>query len=182
MLFNLLLLALALILATGCATARQGERVRLSDLPMAPLENMPDYVRDAEPRIQEAYQFAKANPEALEHIPCYCGCSSLGHKNNLECYIAPSGDYDQHAAFCGVCIDITQDVMQMTREGKALAEMRTFIDTKYSKYGPGTDTDPVPHAGMPDMAGPSAAEPAPVENDTACGVSEETTSCAVEPE
>ena len=155
---TILLLGLALFLASGCQAAHYGEKYRLSDLPMAPMEGMPDYVWDAEPRIQEAYQFAAANPEVLSHMPCYCGCSSLGHKNNLECYLAPSGEVDQHAAFCGVCVDITQDVMQMTRQGKELAEMRDFIDNKYAKYGPGTDTPAVPHENLHSMAGPPAPD------------------------
>lgn len=149
------ILLLALFLASGCRSARYGEKSRLSDLPMAPMEGMPDYVWDSELRIQEAYRFAAANPEVLSHIPCTCGCSNLGHKNNLECYIAPSGQVDQHAAFCGVCIDITQDVMQMTREGKELVDIRAFIDNKYAKYGPSTDTPPVPHD-LHSLAGPPA--------------------------
>lgn len=144
--FLFLLLGLALL--TGCTSAGQAERIKLVDLPMAPLEEMPDYVREAEPKIQEAYRFASANPESLKHIPCYCGCNSLGHQSNLECYLTPSGGYDQHAAFCGICIDITQDVMKMSRDKKALTEIRLFIDEKYSKYGPGTGTVPVPHQGM----------------------------------
>ena len=143
-----LFLLLSLVLLAGCTSAGQTERLKLVDLPMAPLEEMPDYVREAEAKIQEAYRFASANPERLKHIPCYCGCNSLGHQNNLECYLTPSGDYDQHAAFCGICIEITQDVMRMSREKKALTEIRFFIDEKYSKYGPGTDTAPVPHQGM----------------------------------
>ena len=53
--------------------------------------------------------------------------------------------------------------MQMPRAGKATAEIRAFIDEKYSKYGPPTETGPVP-ANEFSMAGPSpsgAAEPLP---------------------
>lgn len=34
--------------------------------------------------------------------------------------------------------------MQMTREGKETAEIRAFIDEKYSQYGPPTETGPIP--------------------------------------
>lgn len=44
--------------------------------------------------------------------------------------------------------------MQMTREGKETAEIRTFIDEKYSQFGPPTETGPVP-AGQFGTAGPS---------------------------
>jgi cytochrome c-type biogenesis protein CcmH/NrfF len=33
-------------------------------------------------------------------------------------------------------VDITRDVMQMVKEGKTTAEMRAFIDAKYSAFGP----------------------------------------------
>jgi hypothetical protein len=33
--------------------------------------------------------------------------------------------------------------MQMMREGKALTEIRTYIDAEYSQYGPPTDTEPI---------------------------------------
>jgi hypothetical protein len=33
--------------------------------------------------------------------------------------------------------------MQMTRDGKEVKEIRTFVDDKYAKFGPATETDPV---------------------------------------
>jgi hypothetical protein len=33
--------------------------------------------------------------------------------------------------------------MQMTREGKAVQEIRAFVDSKYAKFGPSTDTEPI---------------------------------------
>jgi hypothetical protein len=44
--------------------------------------------------------------------------------------------------------------MQMTREGKDIAEIRAFVDEKYSQYGPPTETEPVPDSQF-SMAGPS---------------------------
>ncbi len=102
----LLILGGSLLLA-GCAPAlsNSGEATKLMHLKLAPLSEMPDYVQDAEPEAQQAYRFAAANPEALEHIPCYCGCNSLGHMNNAECYAKtfnPDGtvaEFDNHAAY-----------------------------------------------------------------------------------
>ena len=100
--FLLLALGLLLILSSGCNSSK---RVKLTDLQLAPLSDMPDYVQQAAPEVQEAYRFAVANPEALEHIPCYCGCNSLGHMNNTECYVKrfnPDGtvaEFDNHAAY-----------------------------------------------------------------------------------
>jgi len=40
-------------------------------------------------------------------------------------------------------VDITRDVMRLTREGKSKAEIRAYIDRTYSRFGPPTDTQPV---------------------------------------
>lgn len=70
------------------------------------LAHLPDYVQDAKPDVQVAYQFAIDHPEILKQIPCYCGCEKgLGHKHNLACYITafnPDGSvaqYSDHAAY-----------------------------------------------------------------------------------
>ena len=41
-------------------------------------------------------------------------------------------------------MDITRDVMRLMTEGKSASEIRTYIDATYSKYGPPTDTEPIP--------------------------------------
>lgn len=100
--FLMLALGAFLILSSGCSSSG---RTKLKALKLAPLSDMPAYVQQAAPEVQEAYQFAVANPEALEHIPCYCGCNSLGHMNNTECYVKtfnPDGtvaEFDNHAAY-----------------------------------------------------------------------------------
>jgi hypothetical protein len=106
---------------------------------------MPDYVQHAPARVQEAYVYAVNHPGDLDHIPCYCGCGAMGHTSNLSCYIQridDTGDisYDSHAAGCGICVDITQDVMRLTKDGKSLPEIRQYIDAVYSAFGPSTDT------------------------------------------
>ena len=40
-------------------------------------------------------------------------------------------------------MDITRDVMRMLDEGKSLKEMRTYVDVKYSRFGPATPTPAV---------------------------------------
>lgn len=119
-------------------------------LEMAPLSSLPDFVQNAVPATQQAYQFALANPEMLISQPCYCGCNAMGHMNNKDCYISGVDEndavtFDNHAVGCGICVYITQDVMRLTREGKSQLEIRQYIDESYSKYGPSTDT-PLPEA------------------------------------
>jgi hypothetical protein len=118
---------------------------------LAPKTLLPSFLQDADARVSQAYQFAIANHHELEKYPCMCGCKALGHMNNADCYIktlAPDGTvttFDQHASGCGVCVDITQDVMRLTREGHKPLEIRAYIDATYNQYGPSTNT-PLPIA------------------------------------
>ena len=137
-----LLLFVALIpfvsFLTGCNTSNS---TASQDLKMAPMSDMPAEVQKAAVSVQEAYQFAVANPDALKNVPCYCGCGAAGHTSNYSCYVKEvkaSGEvvFDQHALGCSICVDIAQDVMKMTRDGKAPEEIRTAIDQTYSQYGP----------------------------------------------
>lgn len=102
-LFLALALGILVILSSGCASTRAtAGRPRLKELRLAPLSEMPDYVRSASPQAQEAYRFAVANPELLKHIPCYCGCNAIGHQNNFDCYVDaldPVVEFDNHAAY-----------------------------------------------------------------------------------
>ena len=77
----LLLPALAVVVSACTGQAENG------NLALAPMSAMPDFVKDAPPQVQEAYQFAVANPEILQQMPCYCGCGAMGHQNNYQCYV-----------------------------------------------------------------------------------------------
>lgn len=110
-------------------------------LTMMPLDQMPAAVQTAPVAVQQAYQFAAGNPDIMKQIPCYCGCGAMGHTSNYSCYVqgVDASDiitFDNHALGCSICVDITQDVMRLQREGKSIQEIRAYVDTKYSKYGP----------------------------------------------
>lgn len=112
-----------------------------NSLNMMPMNQMPADVQSAPVMVQTAYQFAAANPDVMKHIPCYCGCGNIGHTSNYSCYVSGMDakgviTFDNHALGCSLCVDITQDVMRMTREGKSPQEARATIDATYSKYGP----------------------------------------------
>jgi hypothetical protein len=125
---------------TGCG----GGRTAVShNHPMAPLEEMPDFVRKTVRKTQEAYQFSVANPEIADAIPCYCGCFSLGHTSSYDCYVAGKDEsgallFDDHAQYCSICVDITQDTMQLLDEGKSTAEIFTQIEADYARFSPPT--------------------------------------------
>jgi hypothetical protein len=135
LLFSLLIGLVALAVLPACSTQQQ------SDLHMMSMDQMPAEVQSAPVSVQEAYQFAAANPDVMENIPCYCGCGNIGHTSNYACYVSQvdangSITYDNHALGCSICVDITQDVMRMLREGKSPQEARTYVDATYAKYGP----------------------------------------------
>ena len=114
--------------------ARSGEvDMSLDNLEMATLEEMPTSVQKAPVRVQEAYQFAKLNQDVLEHIPCYCGCGSMGHISNYSCFIAETKsdgtvEYDEHALECGICVDIAHDAMRLVADGKDIDAIFAEID------------------------------------------------------
>lgn len=121
----------------GCSSSSSSQ----GSLAMASMNGMPDGVKSAPTVVQQAYQYAAANPNVMKQIPCYCGCDDIGHTSNYSCYVSgvnESGQikYDSHALGCSICVDITQDVMRLSRQGKAAPEIKTYIDQTYSQYGP----------------------------------------------
>jgi hypothetical protein len=133
----LLFIILSIFAATGSACSSSKE----ADLHMMPLDQMPTEVQMAPVVVQRAYQFASANPEIMKDIPCYCGCGNVGHTSNYSCYVSQVDEkgnitFEHHALGCSICVDITQDVMRLLREGKSPQEAGAYINVTYSKYGP----------------------------------------------
>ena len=144
---SLLILALLSILLLAalpaCSTLAQA-----SGLHMMPMDKLPAQVQAAPASVRTAYQFAAANPNVMKDIPCYCGCGSLGHTSNYSCYVSREGSggvvtYDQHALGCSICVDITQDVIRLLKDGKTVPEIRAYVDATYSRYGT-SNMAPVP--------------------------------------
>lgn len=134
-LFVLVIGSLILAGLSACSSKSTG------DLHMLSMDQMPMEVQSAPMTVQTAYQFAAANPDVMKDIPCYCGCGDIGHTSNYDCYVSnvdANGNitFDNHALGCSICVDITQDVMRMLRDGKSPQDAKTYIDTTYSKYGP----------------------------------------------
>ena len=135
---TLLLMASALV--AGCSGA--GKQA----YDFAPIGDMPPEVHAAPEVVQEAYQFAAANPDVLEQLPCYCGCGGMGHTSNYACYVAEENAdgslvYDGHALECSICVDITRDAMRMLDDGKSIDEIYTYVDFTYSQFGPSNFPD-----------------------------------------
>jgi hypothetical protein len=131
----------SVIIGTALASLPACSTQQTTELHMMSMDHMPAQVQSAPVTVQEAYQFSAANPDVMENIPCYCGCGNIGHTSNYACYISQVDDkgniaFDNHALGCSICVDITQDVMRILREGKGSQEARAYIDATYSKYGP----------------------------------------------
>ncbi len=135
-LFFLTLASLIIVgtLTTGCSAATDVHKLQ-----MASLDPMPQEVKMSPVTVQQAYQFAVANPDVMKQIPCYCGCGKVGHTSNYSCYVASEQngkiEYDLHAVGCSICVDITQDTMRLLKEGKGPGEIKAYVDSTYSKYG-----------------------------------------------
>ncbi len=135
--FALLILASGLLSGCGSSASPEAEH----DLAMAPIAEMPMDVQNAPVIVRQAYQFAAANPDVMKQIPCYCGCGKMGHTSNYACYVAEVAadgkiTYDPHALGCSICVDITQDTIRLLKQGKSVQEIRAYVDSAYSKFGP----------------------------------------------
>jgi hypothetical protein len=137
LLFLSIIVVLLSTTISACSTSKSSD-VHLN---MTSMDQMPVEMQSAPVTVQTAYQFVSANPDVMKNIPCYCGCGNVGHTSNYSCYVSTVDDkgkftFDNHALGCSICVDITQDVMRLLREGKNLQEARAYIDATYSKYGP----------------------------------------------
>jgi signal transduction histidine kinase/CHASE3 domain sensor protein len=133
-------LAVVAMALGGCSDGAPENGARTT-LQLAAISQLPPEVQRAPVAVSEAYRFAVANPAILRQVPCYCGCGAMGHTSNAACYLAPGSRdgapvFDGHALGCSICVDITHDVMRLMRQGKALAEIRAYVDTTYARYGP----------------------------------------------
>jgi hypothetical protein len=131
----LILAALTAAALPACSAAPDSVGVH-----MMPMDQLPAEVRAAPASVRTAYQFAAANPDVMQHIPCYCGCGGIGHESNYDCYVAEvrangTVRFDGHALGCSICVDITQDAMRLLREGRSVSEIRAYVDATYSRYG-----------------------------------------------
>ena len=91
------------VIAAAIDAAVAGKAQAGTSLELAPVSALSSDILQLPSAVQDAYRFALANPDALEVIPCYCGCGSVGHMNNYMCYVqsqSASGQvvFDSHAA------------------------------------------------------------------------------------
>jgi len=132
-------LSLVGILVLGYARMRSAPTDH--ELKMATMSMMPAEVQSAAAVTQQAYQFAVANPDVLQHLPCYCGCGGMGHTSNYSCFVKNVDakglvNFDSHALGCSICVDIAQDAMRLSKRGQRPQEIAAYVQKTYSRFGP----------------------------------------------
>jgi hypothetical protein len=109
----------------------------------------PGYVKDLPAEGQAAYAYALARPDVLQWLPCYCGCTGIPHRSNLDCYfvrreVKGTFAYEEHASFCDICIRTANMASEMLAKGSTMTQVRAAVDSTFGGGAvPGTDT-PVP--------------------------------------
>jgi hypothetical protein len=137
--------------ATGSATVPMGDmHMPTADEVTATWKARPDYVRALPPEWQGAYAFALARPDVLQWLPCYCGCTAMDHRSNLDCFfqrreVAGSYQYEEHASYCDICVKTANMAQQMLQDGKTIIQVRAAVDVTFGGTAPGTNT-PLPPA------------------------------------
>jgi hypothetical protein len=96
------------------------------------------------------YTFGGTKPEVMQYVHCYCGCVSLGHQSNHDCYVKRRSadgrvvEWDSHGLVCPLGPDITGDVMLWHEKGRLLSRIRNDIDREFRARGPATVTPEPP--------------------------------------
>jgi hypothetical protein len=107
----------------------------------------PDYVRQADARVQKAYRYALERPDVIRWMPCFCGCASMQHRSNLDCFLRArmtvgAVAFEEHASSCDVCVQTALLAKQRIGEGRPLTEIRAEVNATFGGNGvPGTPTD-----------------------------------------
>jgi hypothetical protein len=83
------------------------------------------------------YVAAKACPEVIDKLFCYCGCD-LGESHNtlLDCFIS------DHGAYCDDCQEEAILAQRLHKDGVSMKEIQETVDKKFSKHYPFTKHSP----------------------------------------
>jgi hypothetical protein len=129
------MLAGMVVIVTACAPDGPDATV-VRDGPVALGLAVPAlHLDDVPANIADHYEFADANRDVYEAVPCFCGCEkSIGHRNLTDCFVRSDGTgWDAHAAGCTVCIDESIAVRRLMADG---ADVPTIRDSIITEFGP----------------------------------------------
>jgi hypothetical protein len=77
------------------------------------------------------YAAAKAAPQVMNHLFCYCGCDATEHHQHLiDCFTST------HGVDCHICQEEAILAYRLFKDGSALADIQKQIDEKYSAEYP----------------------------------------------
>lgn len=137
-----LMLAGAVVIVTACApdgtdasVVRDGPVALGLAVPALDLEDVPASIADH-------YEFAGANRDVYDEVPCFCGCEeSIGHRNLTACFVRSDGTgWDAHAAGCAVCVDESIAVRRLMADGAGVPTIRDAIITEFGPLAAPTTT------------------------------------------
>lgn len=75
-------------------------------------------------RIRQAYTIARAIPQALNHLYCWCQCQeTLGMRSLLECYES------EHATQCEICLGEAELAWRLTQQGTTTPDRSRWRST-----------------------------------------------------
>jgi hypothetical protein len=115
---------------------------------IGPLSNNREYapnivVHTAPAKGIREYNANILHGKEIAYLPCYCGCGSVGHKSNFNCFFKKFEDgslyTDLHGENCETCLEITRSYLKQKAAGKSLPEIRDNVEKQYSGSKP-TDT------------------------------------------
>lgn len=74
----------------------------------------------------EAYAAARAVPQVLDGLFCYCDCARhSGHRSLLTCFES------EHGGYCDICMGEAMLAQQMTERGEAIDAIRRAVDAQF---------------------------------------------------
>jgi hypothetical protein len=50
-----------------------------------PKDHLPEFAAGGE--VGQLYRYAVEHGDELQYIPCFCGCTRVGHRSNRDCYV-----------------------------------------------------------------------------------------------
>jgi hypothetical protein len=75
------------------------------------------------PAVKASYKAARAVPDVLHQLPCYCFCDrNFGHKSLRTCFES------NHGARCGTCMQEALLAHKMTKQGKTPSQIRAAVN------------------------------------------------------
>ena len=74
----------------------------------------------------ESYAAARAVPQVLDALFCYCDCARhSGHRSLLTCFES------EHGGYCDICMGEAVLAQQLTARGEAIDAIRRAVDAQY---------------------------------------------------